>query len=94
MPKKLKYRKTEHGYCRVYMRRDSTGRREDVYVHRIIAMMFIENPDKLSDVNHKDSDPPNNIVFNLEWSTHKDNLEYGFKYGNKTRDKLGRFIHK
>ena len=93
-PKKLSYRITKKGYCRVYMRRDSTGHREDVYVHRIIAELFIPNYNNLSDVNHKDSNPANNDVSNLEWLSHKDNLEYGFLYGNKARNKLGQFKHK
>ena len=76
------------------MRRDSTNKREDVYVHRIVAEMFIDNPNNLSDVNHKDSNPENNHVDNLEWLSHRDNLEYGFTYGNKTRNKLGQFAHK
>lgn len=85
-PQLLKEHKTKTGYCRVYMRRDSTGQREDVYIHRIIAEMFIPNPNSLSDVNHKDSNPSNNAVENLEWLSHRDNLEYGFKYGNKDRN--------
>ncbi len=77
------------------MRRDSTNQREDIYVHRIIASLFIPNPYNLSDVNHKDSNPSNNCVENLEWLSHKDNLEYGFSdNGNKTRNKLGQFKHK
>ena len=93
-PKKLNYRITKTGYCRVYMRRDSTNAREDVYVHRIIAQLFIPNLDNLSDVNHKDNNPSNNAVENLEWLSHKDNLEYGFIHGNKTRNELGQFAHK
>lgn len=94
-PKLLTYRTTKTGYCRVYMRRDSTNKREDVYVHRIIAEMFIPNPNNLSDVNHKNSNPADNRVENLDWLSHKDNLEYGFsENGNKTRNELGQFTHK
>lgn len=76
------------------MRRDSTDKRENVYVHRIIATLFIPNPLILSDVNHKDNNPLNNNVNNLEWLSHKDNLEYDFSHGNKDRDKYGRFKSK
>ena len=93
-PKKLKVRVTTKGYCRVYMRRDSTNKREDVYVHRIIAELFIPNPNNYSDVSHKDCNLSNNNVENLEWLSHKDNLEYGFTYGNKTRNSLGQFSNK
>lgn len=93
-PKILKYRKTKTGYCRVCMRRDSTGKREDVYVHRIVASLFIPNSNNLSDVNHLNSNPSDNRVENLEWLSHKDNLEYGLTHGNKTRNELGQFKHK
>ena len=36
----------------------------------------------------------NNAFSNLEWCTHKYNLEYGFKFGNKARNKKGQFTHK
>ena len=94
-PKKLKPRILKHmPYLRVYMRRDSTDRREDVYVHRIIASLFLDNPNNYPEVNHKDSNPMNNSVENLEWCSTKYNWQYGFDYGYKTRDNLGRFCHK
>ena len=43
------------------------------YIHRLVAEHFIPNPDNLRDVHHKDSDPNNNDVSNLEWLSHKDN---------------------
>jgi hypothetical protein len=43
------------------------------YVHRLVAEHFLPNPDNLRDVHHKDSNPKNNDVSNLEWLSHKDN---------------------
>ena len=40
-------------------------------------MAFIQNPDGLPDVNHKDENPRNNCVYNLEWCTAKYNSNYG-----------------
>lgn len=93
-PKELKYRLTKKGYCRVCMRRESTNKREDLYVHRIIASIFIPNPLNLPEVNHIDNNRTNNSVDNLEWITKKDNLAYAFSNGNMTRDNFGRFTHK
>jgi len=44
-----------------------------VYIHRLVAEHFLENPNNLRDVHHKDHNPHNNDVSNLEWMSHKDN---------------------
>ncbi len=93
-PKELKYRKTKKGYCRVYMRRESTNKREDLYVHRIIASLFIPNPDNLEQVNHIDCVRDNNNVDNLEWVSQIENYKYALEVGSLKRDKLGRYSHK
>lgn len=36
----------------------------------------IDNMDQM-DVNHKDENKANNIITNLEWLSHKDNMNYG-----------------
>lgn len=51
------------------------------FVHRLVAQTFIPNPDNLPEVNHKDCNPTNNNVSNLEWITRKGNNQYRNKYG-------------
>ena len=46
------------------------------WVHRWVCIAFVENPDKLNEVNHKDGDSTNNNVDNLEWCTHAENMEH------------------
>ena len=46
-------------------------------VHRIIAEVFLPNPNNYKEVNHKDEDKTNNIVENLEWCDAKYNSNYG-----------------
>ena len=93
-PKKLNYRVTPNGYCRVYMRRDSTDKREDVYVHRIIASLFVPNPNNSEEVNHKDCNTQNNYYTNLEWVTRIENLHYAVEYGHMKRNSKGQFCQK
>lgn len=46
-------------------------------VHRLVAYMFIPNPNNLPDVNHKDENKQNNMCTNLEWCDYQYNNNYG-----------------
>lgn len=50
-------------------------------IHKIVAKVFIPNPNKLQNVNHKDENKQNNCVDNLEWCT----VEYNNRYGTKAK---------
>ena len=93
-PKEVRPRSTNHGYDRVCLRRESTGKREDLYIHRIIAKLFVPNPKNAEEVNHLDCDTHNNSASNLEWVTREENLRYAETNGFKGRDSLGRFCYK
>lgn len=55
---------------------DKNGNVKHYYVHRLVAEAFLPNPDNLPEVNHKDKNPRNNHVDNLEWCTRQYNAEY------------------
>lgn len=52
-----------------------------IYVHRLVAHAFIENPDNLPQVGHKDHTRANNSVGNLYWTTPKQNTADGIREG-------------
>ncbi len=51
------------------------------YVHRLVAQAFIENPENLPQVGHKDHTRSNNVVDNLYWTTQKQNTADGIQAG-------------
>ena len=65
------------GYRRVKLYSGSRNEHKQFGVHRLVAELFIPNPNNFPCVNHKDENPSNNHVDNLEWCAHKYNSNYG-----------------
>lgn len=55
----------------------ASGKGKTFSVHTLVAEAFISNPNNYSEVNHKNEIRTDNRVENLEWCTHKYNLNYG-----------------
>lgn len=73
--KVLKQHDNGKGYMTISLCVD--GKPKTTYVHRLVAEAFIPNPNNLPEVNHKDENPENNNVSNLEWCSGKYNKNYG-----------------
>ena len=73
--KVLHPKKHRNGHLQIGLHKDK--KRKTMYIHRLVAQAFIPNPDNLPCVNHKDENPNNNNVDNLEWCTQKYNCNYG-----------------
>ena len=55
-------------------------------IHRLLAQLFIENPNKLPQVDHRDRNPLNNKLSNLRWVSVEDQVQNKIY---KTTNKLG-----
>ena len=71
----LNPKKEKKGYYRVGLH--TNGKTSWKYVHRLVAESFLQNPDGMPFVNHKDECKENNSVSNLEWCTVQYNDGYG-----------------
>lgn len=67
----------KQGYKNVYLYYGEKAKRKQCYVHKLVAQYFIDNPNDYKVVNHKDENPQNNYVDNLEWCSQKYNVNYG-----------------
>ncbi len=69
------------------------GTNKNFLVHRVVAKAFIPNPENKPEVNHKDGNPSNNHVDNLEWVTRSENAQHAFNNGmfpkNHQRGEIG-----
>lgn len=78
------------GYEKVTLQ--NSGEKEYWRVHRLVASLFIPNPDNKPEINHIDGNKRNNHFTNLEWVTTRENIihswESGLKHKNYNQDQL------
>ena len=79
----LKPAQDKKGYLRVTLYKDK--KTHTLQIHRLVGMAFIPNPNNLPCINHKDCNPGNNHVENLEWCDVKYNNQYKFGYHEPVR---------
>lgn len=74
------------GYRKVRLYKDRKAK--DFYIHRLVALHHVDNILNKPHVNHIDFDPKNNKHTNLEWCTHKENIQHSAIAGRmKTKSK-------
>lgn len=72
-----------NGYFSVCLSYNNT--KKNYLVHRLVAITFIENPNRYDIVNHKDGNKFNNNVSNLEWTTYSSNARHSIEQLNNKR---------
>lgn len=77
--------KNNNGTGYLYARLSKNSQVKNHYIHRLVAIAFLDNPDNLPQVNHIDEDKTNNRVDNLEWVTAKENSNHGTRTARAAR---------
>lgn len=49
------------------------------FVHRLVGLKHVPNPDLKPDINHWDENKTNNVYQNLVWATKKENMQHSRK---------------
>lgn len=75
----LKPFKDKDGYLKVCLCENQ--QRVYRYIHRLVAIEFIENKENKPTVNHKDGNKQNNDMNNLEWATIKEQNNHALNTG-------------
>lgn len=73
----LKLSPQSKGYLTVVLQKNAT--RKMVLVHRIVAEYFVDNAESKVQVNHINGIKTDNRVENLEWVSHRENLNHAIK---------------
>lgn len=75
----LQGRPIKGGYLSVALWKDN--KKHECLIHRLIAEIFIPNPENKPEVNHKDGDKAYNHYANLEWVTPSENMQHAVDNG-------------
>lgn len=70
----LRLRRDTNGYLSIKLYKNGFYTRK--LVHRLVAEAFIPNPMGYKVVNHINENKEDNVVYNLEWCTHQENIQY------------------
>lgn len=79
----LKQMLTSGGYLQVTLCKK--GKKRKPLVHTLVAQTFIHKSNENLNVNHIDGNKQNNHVNNLEWVTHKANIQHMLLHGLKKK---------
>lgn len=77
--KTIKSRMNSFGYLDIRLSKD--GYTKTCFIHRLIAITFIPNPEHKPYVNHINGIKTDNRIGNLEWVTQSENMKHAYRLG-------------
>lgn len=75
----LKQTINNQGYYRIILYKSSISK--SYFIHKLLGIHFIDNPDNKDVVNHIDGNPSNNKLSNLEWATYSEDKQHAVNTG-------------
>lgn len=69
--KNMTYQKTNQGYFYIHLKKE--GKRSKSFIHRLLALQYIDNPDNKPEIDHIDRNNQNNSLENLRWVSREEN---------------------
>lgn len=81
----------KNGYYQIRLTNEISTKK--LYLHRLLAINFIDNKLNKKYINHINGIKTDNRVENIEWCTHSENMKHAFKIGLKknSKDKIEKF---
>lgn len=67
----------------VYGRLYHSNKSRSFRIHRLVASLFIENPENMEVINHLNGIKTDNYVENLQWTTPSGNMKHAYTLGLK-----------
>lgn len=82
----LKRTINKNGYYTLTLPLGRRGKVKGIRLHKALAETFIENPNKLPVVHHKDENKLNCVLSNLEWTTGRENTNDHWRFVARTNE--------
>lgn len=77
----------KNGYLYVTLYSNNVSKK--LYIHRLLGLLYLDNPEGKRTINHIDGNKTNNSLHNLEWATDGENIKHAHQTGlNKGRSKV------
>ena len=71
-----------NGYSFIDLYNFEEHKRKNAQIHRIVGLLFVDNPENKPTINHIDGNKTNNIYTNLEWCTQYENTRHAIEVLN------------